>query len=330
MGVMGWQRSRLPTEVARRPTRISPCRKGGVHIQTGAAHSRTGCSDRLVRGDSALVVALWLGAMSHCAAGPMTTTKGGSNSIAQGSAVLSARDTNTLCKKGIYVAPGSVRGWLEDSGANPSYPDTWATIIQVHAFCIDRTEVTRADYASCLREGACKNSVHSNAINRYDYDCEVDVNDSARSDHPITCVNFYEAKTFCRWRGGRLPSDAEWYQAARGVAGFVPEIMNDIHGNGLAVAGRFDESADTFPVGSHPADRSDFGVLDMLGSVTEWADSRSYPQPLFQSMPVRQAGWFPKLGSTDKVLILYTRPSPGTAPDLRRPNLGFRCLYTLD
>ncbi len=142
----------------------------------------------------------------------------------------------------------------------------FAHAVTLSGFELDRTEVSVADYGRCVSAGACAPAEMSTGVVEY-----------ARPELPITHVRWQDAVAFCGWRGGRLPSEAEWEFAARGVEGRdFPwgQLYNTHLANHGAWAGDRTDGTDGFlglsPVGSFPDGATPLGLLDMAGNVAEW------------------------------------------------------------
>lgn len=94
---------------------------------------------------------------------------------------------------------------------------------------------------------------------------------SQKGEHPVTCVSWLDAVAFCMWAGVRLPSEAEWEKAARGVDGRIYPWGNESPDAKLC---NFNMNVkDTTAVGQYPKGVSPYGVLDMAGNVWEWTNS---------------------------------------------------------
>ena len=83
-------------------------------------------------------------------------------------------------------------------------------------------------------------------------------------DHPIVNVTWDDAKRYCDWAGGRLPTEAEWEYAARGgkQGKKYPwgDEINQAHANY--------DSTGTTPVAKYP--QNYWGLYDVSGNVWEW------------------------------------------------------------
>lgn len=89
-------------------------------------------------------------------------------------------------------------------------------------------------------------------------------------------VSHAEAEAYCRWRGARLPTEAELQHAAYGTpdGGEVPQVGDGGGNFGWRTVG-------AEPVGSRPGSASAFGVHELVGNGWEWTRTPFRPLPGF-------------------------------------------------
>jgi ergothioneine biosynthesis protein EgtB len=130
-------------------------------------------------------------------------------------------------------------------------------------------------------------------------------------------VTHAEAEAYARWRGARLPTEAEFQRAAYGTPAGDERLFPWGDADPEPGHGAFDfTSWDPEPVGSHPDGRSAWGVEDLVGNGWEWTSTPFAPFPGFRpqaTYPEYSADFF------DGDHFVMKGGSPATARDLLRP-----------
>jgi formylglycine-generating enzyme required for sulfatase activity len=189
---------------------------------------------------------------------------------------------NGICAKGAPPDPDFTCDWVTLEGGRyimgtDPYPATDRESprhpVTIKTFDMWRTENTVAQYRRCVEEGFCLEAM--DLTSRF---CNYAYPD--RDDYPVNCIDWLEARNFCRWLGGRLPSESEWEYAARSGGKEITYPW----GNEPATCERavIDNPAitvslgcylfSTWPVCSRPLGNSAQGLCDLSGNVYEWIE----------------------------------------------------------
>ncbi|MBT3515691.1 MAG: formylglycine-generating enzyme family protein [Nitrospina sp.] len=183
--------------------------------------------------------------------------------------------------------------------------------VRLKSFSLDKYEVTNSEYLKCFTEGVCSpNDLHETRPKDFD-----------GAKQPVVFVSWKDAQVFCKWRGGNLPTEAQWELAAQG------DNPGGAHFKQIYNVGA------TVDVGSLRPNSN--GLYDMLGNVYEWTldwygpykleTHLSNPKgpPSGEEKVVRGGAWHSPshfLRSSDRV---------AKVPEYKYSDVGMRCAYSI-
>lgn len=156
--------------------------------------------------------------------------------------------------------------------------------VYLDAYTIDKYKVTYRRYQECLDAGVCT-ALFAGA------GCNAGM--PWNSDHPVNCVDYSQASTYCEFDNKRIPTEAEWEKAARGLnsikypwgnaaptcdlAVINKKTSDDVMGPGCG-------AGTTQAIGTKPDGASPYGVMGMAGNLFEWT-SDWYSESYFAQSP---------------------------------------------
>ena len=134
--------------------------------------------------------------------------------------------------------------------------------VTIKTFAMAKTAVTVAQYAECVTKGGCTEPGTGNYCNW---------GKTGSENHPVNCVDWNQAQAYAKFKGARLPSEAEFeYAATSGGQNRKYPWGNQKPTSELAV---FDTNG-TMPVCSRPKGNTADGLCDMSGNVWQWVQDK--------------------------------------------------------
>ena len=241
----------------------------------------------------------------------------------------------------IYVPAGD---FPMGSGSSSPKKEQPQHIVFLDAFWIDQTEITNIKFEIFINETAYKTDSEKRGESwvysggkwleqtgaYWSQPNGSGSNLRGKSEHPAVHISWNDAYAYCAWRGGRLPTEAEWEKAARGTtassypwgnASPSPQYLN----YNLSIR-------DTVAVGSYPQGASPYNIYDLSGNVWEWVSDwygENYYQVSPSSNPQGPSSGNKRVfrgGSWDDISSAVTATvRVGYNPSVTSSSIGFRC-----
>jgi formylglycine-generating enzyme required for sulfatase activity len=247
-------------------------------------------------------------------------------------AKITSKEVRSL--KEMALIPGGSFVMGSNMGPDDEKPEH---TIFIKAFFLDILPVSNADFAHFLNRQGLQNQLGETFYDNDDSDARIHQRNSiwqadiAYASHPVNEVSWVGARYYCAWLYKRLPTEAEWEKAARGIDGRKYPWGNTVPNRNLALFGApYNSSA---PVNAFPDGASPYGILDMAGNQWEWVSSAYQPYPYNSddgrenqsAGPIRSTRGgghdsnAQEISTTQRGKYLSRNPKAG------HHNIGFRC-----
>ncbi len=223
--------------------------------------------------------------------------------------------------------------------------------ITLNSFYMGEHEVTNAEYCEFLNamgttigqyEGENVDWIFPDLGHVEDHDGTF-VPSSGKEKYPVVWVTWHGAKAYAEWKGGRLPSEAEWEYAARGgnkSNNYKYSGSDDVNevawhmGNSENPDNDMYQGKGTHQVAQKKA--NELGFYDMSGNALEWCNDR-YSYYYYSNSPsnnpqgptegptrvLRGGSWMQDIGSARVAHRFNSTPSFGA------DNYGFRIVFDM-
>ncbi len=218
-----------------------------------------------------------------------------------------------------------------DPGVDVQYP--WEDLprrfhrhrIHLHSFYMDRTPVTNSEFSKFL------NATHYHPKDDHNFlrDWKNGSYPEGWANKPVTWVSIEDARAYAAWARKRLPHEWEWQYAAQSTDNRMYPWGNDWNPQALPPVDSGSTMRPPADVAAFPKGANPFGILDLVGSVSQWTDEYRDPHTRAAILrggaayqPSGSIWYFPqtyRLDEHQKYLLM----SPGHD---RAGTVGFRCV----
>jgi formylglycine-generating enzyme required for sulfatase activity len=203
--------------------------------------------------------------------------------------------------------------------------------VTLDAYKINKRVVSNKDYNECVSAGKCSKPTYKNGAcflwTNQGLSKITPPNELLAPNNPVVCVSWKQANDYCKFRGMRLPTEAEWEYAATngGTTAFA-------WGNERPTPDKARyKSRSTVSVYTNSA-AGKHNLIDKNGNVWEWVSDK-YEQNYYSYSPeknpkgaavgrfnvIRGGGWY----SDERALRSTNRH--WFAPESAEISIGFRC-----